>query len=172
MVMLTSQLGSYRPKCRLHKGIAPHVSRSGPLTNRTVNVFQIATIAVVLISDQFLVSHAFLKDSAVQIKACTLTATGKDIRSSVNTALRQAGVEAGEIQLVEAQGLTPTADKNGLLSGTNAKQTSRALTPLKDFSTTGLASLCGIGEFTKYQGIEESRADLSLHSLAAAWLDS
>lgn len=114
------------------------------------NVIQIATIAVVLVSDKFLVSHAFLKDSAVQMKACTLAAAGQDIRSSVDAALQRAGVEAGEIQLVETQGSIPTADKNGILRGTNVEQTSRPLAPLKDFSTTGLASLTGIGEFPKY----------------------
>jgi hypothetical protein len=124
------------------------------------------------VSDQFLVSHAFLKDSAVHVKACTLTAAGQDVRLSVDTALRQAGVEAGEIQLVEAQGSTPIADKNRLMRGTNVQQPSRPLAPLKDLGTTGLASLCGIGEFPKYQGIESNCADLTLHSLAAAWLDS
>lgn len=44
---------------------------------RVVNVVQIATVAVILISDRFLVSHAFLKDSAVHVKACTLAAAGR-----------------------------------------------------------------------------------------------
>lgn len=114
---------------------------------RVVNVVQIATVAVILISDRFLVSHAFLKDSAVHVKACTLAAAGKGIRSSVDTALKQAGVEAGEIQLLEAQGSISTADKNLLLRGIKVEQTPRQLATLKDFSTTGLASLCGIGEF-------------------------
>lgn len=108
---------------------------------------QIATVAVILVSDRFLVSHAFLKDSAVRIRACALTAIGRDIRSSVDIALQQAGVRAGEIQLVEAQGPTPTADRNGLLRSINIEETSRPLKPLKDYGATGLAGLCGIGEF-------------------------
>jgi hypothetical protein len=126
---------------------------------KIANVNQIATIAIILVSDQFLVSHAFLKDSAVQVRACTLTAAGQDARLSVDTALRQAGVEAGDIQLVEAQGSTPTTDKSGLLRGTKVQQPSKPLAPLKDLSTTGLASLCGIGEFPKNQVIGESCAD-------------
>jgi hypothetical protein len=150
----------------------PHMSGNCPIVDKTVNIIQIATVAVVLVSDQFLVSHAFLKDSAVHIKACTLAAAGRDIGTSVDAALRQAGVEVGDIQLVEAQGSTSTADKNGLLHGVNVKQMSKPLAPLKEFSTIGLASLCGIGEFPKHQGIGENCANLSLHSLAAAWLDS
>jgi hypothetical protein len=108
----------------------------------------------------------------VHVKACALAAAGQDARSSVDAALRQAGVEAGDIQLVEAQWSTPTADKDGLLRGTDVQQSSRPLAPLKDLSTTGLASLCGIGEFPKNQGIRENCADSTLHSLAAAWLGS
>lgn len=131
--------------------MALYISKSGQIFGlcgkRVVNVFQIAIVAVVLISDRFLVSHAFLKDSAVHVKACTLVAAGKGIRSSVDTALEQAGVEAGEIQLLEAQGLISTTDKDMLLRGIHVEQTPRQLATLKDFSTTGLASLCGIGEF-------------------------
>jgi len=123
--------------------------------DKYTNSVQIATVAVVLVSDQFLVSHAFLRDSAVHIKACTLTAAGREIRSCVDDALRRAGIEAGQIQLVETQGFTPTADKNGLLRGINVKQTSRPLVSLKDLSTTGLASLCGIGEIPKYKAFDE-----------------
>jgi hypothetical protein len=145
-----------------------------PMTTcgKRANVNQIATVAIVLVSDRFLVSHAFLKDSAVHVKACALTVAGQDARLSVDSALRQAGVEAGDIQLVEAQGSTPKADKNGLLRGTNIKQASGSLAPLKDLSTTGLASLCETGEFPSNQGIGENYADSTLHSLAAAWLDS
>lgn len=113
---------------------------------RVINIFQIATVAVILISDRFLVSHAFLKDSAVHVKACTLAAAGKGIRSSVDTALKQAGVKAGEIQLLEAQGSISTANKNMLLCGINVERTPRQLETLKEFNTTALASLCGIGE--------------------------
>ena len=119
---------------------------NGHICGKRINAIQIATIAVILVSDRFLVSHAFLKDSAVHVKACTLAAAGKEIRPSVNAALRRAGVEAGDIQLMEVQGSISTADKNGLLRGSNVKQTDWQLAAVKDFSTTGLASLCGIGE--------------------------
>lgn len=74
----------------------------------------------------------------------------------MDDALRRAGIEAGQIQLVETQGFIPMAEKNGLLRGINVKQTSKPLAPLEDFRTTGLASLCGIGEFPKYKSIEET----------------
>jgi hypothetical protein len=119
---------------------------NGNICGKRINAIQIAAIAVILVSDRFLVSHAFLKDSAVHIKACTLAAAGKGFRPSVDAALKQAGVGAGDIQLMEVQGSISTADKNGLLRGSNAKQTSWQLAAVKDFSTTGLASLCGIGE--------------------------
>ena len=119
---------------------------NGHICGKRINAIQIATIAVILVSDRFLVSHAFLKDSAVHVKACTLAVAGKGFRPSVDAALKQAGVEAGGIQLMEVQGPISTADKNGLLHGMDVKQTSWQLAAVKDFSTTGLASLCGIGE--------------------------
>ena len=120
---------------------------NGHVCEKRINATQIATIAVILVSDRFLLSHAFLKDSAVHVKACTLATAAKGIGSSVDTALRQARLGRGEIQLVEAQGSITTADKNVLLRGVNIEQTPRQLATVKDFSTTGLASLCGIGEF-------------------------
>jgi hypothetical protein len=108
----------------------------------------------------------------VQIRACSLTAAGRDVRSSVEAVLRHAGVKAGEIQLVEAHGSSPTDDKSELLHNTEANQASRPQEPLKGFDTTGLAGLCGIGEFPRDKCIEGSRADISLHSLAASWLVS
>lgn len=120
---------------------------NGNICDKRINALQIATIAVILVSDRFLVSHAFLKDSAVHVKACTLAAAaGKEIRPSVDAALRQVRLDAGDIQLMEVQGSTSTADKNELLRGSNVKQTSWQLAAVKGFSTTGLASLCEIGE--------------------------
>lgn len=136
------------------------------------NAIQIATVAVVLVSDRFLVSHAFLKDSAVRIRACTLTAAGNEIRSSMDAALRQAGLGAGDVQLVESQGPAQPPQNDGLPRNTKPKQTSRALEPLKDFSTTGLAGLCGIGENPRGKCTEESHADAFSHSLATARLDT
>jgi hypothetical protein len=119
---------------------------NGHICSKRININQIVIIAVILVSDRFLVSHAFMKDSAVHVMACTLAAAGKGFRPSVDAALKQAGVEAGNMQLMEVQGSISTADKNGLLRDSNVKQTSWQLAAVKDFSTTGLASLCGIGE--------------------------
>jgi hypothetical protein len=147
---LTTQQGLYRPKWRRDTGMAPHGFQSSKsLVDKTIDAIQIAVVAVVLVSDKFLISHSFLKDSAVQIKACPLTAAGRAIRSSVEAALRQAGIEAGDIQLVEAYGSSQTDGGHELLRGINAKQVSKSLGPLKDFDTTGLVGLCGIGTVPK-----------------------
>lgn len=84
-----------------------------------------------------------------------LTAAGKVVRSCVDDALRLAGVEAGQIQLLESQGFTPTAEKNRLSRDVDVKQISKPLAPLKDLSTTGLAGLCGLGELSQYKVLEK-----------------
>jgi hypothetical protein len=117
------------------------------------NVAQIAAIAVVLVNDRFLASHAYLKDSAVCVRACHLAAVGSDPRGPVVDALRQANLEAGEIQLVEMQGTvsSPTrglkVSKNGDFDEDDTSSTP-VLSPLVAFGTTNLARLCGIGQYT------------------------
>jgi len=156
---LTTQQGRYRPKWRRDTGMAPHEYESSKTTvDQTTDASQIAIVAIVLVSDRFLISHSFLKDSAVQIRASALTVAGQAMRSSLDAALRRAGVRAGDIQLVEAYGSSQMDDGHELLRGMNAKQVSKSLGPLKDFGTTGLAGLCGIGTIPRgklYRG--ESR---------------
>ena len=114
---------------------------------------KIATIAIVLVNDRFITSHAYLKDSAVCVQACHLAAAVTDPRGSVMNALRQASLEAGEIQLMEVQGTTPSPArrlrllKNGDFDEDDTVSASE-LPPLAGFGTTSLTGLCGIGKYT------------------------
>jgi hypothetical protein len=114
---------------------------------------KIAATAVVLVNDRFLTSHAYLRDSAVCFRACHLAVASKDIRGPVIDALRQASLEAGDFQLVEVQGTTPSPARglkllsNGDFAEDDTVYASR-LPPLAGFGTTNLIGLCGIGKYT------------------------
>lgn len=82
----------------------------------------------------------------MRIEAYTLKAPGLESRRSVESALRQAGLKAGDVQMVELQGSASSGKKDELLQGARLGGTPTALGPLKDLGTTGLAGLCGIGE--------------------------
>lgn len=117
------------------------------------NAVKIAAIAVVLVNDRFLISHAYLKDSAVCVRACHLAAAVTDPRGSVTHALIQASLEAREIQLVEVQGTTSSPARGlKLLSNGDFDEddtvSASELPPLAGFGTTSLTGLCGIGEYT------------------------
>jgi hypothetical protein len=111
---------------------------------------KIAAIAVVLVNDRFLTSHAYLKDSAVCVRACHLAAAGKDPRGPVINALRHANLEAEEIQLVEVQGTisSPSRGQEILNDGDFKEDVISApeLPPLVGFGTTSLTGLCEIGK--------------------------
>jgi hypothetical protein len=109
------------------------------------DLVQLAAVAVILVSDRLLVSHAFLQDSAVRIRACSLAVADSAFRGSVDSALRQAESKAGDIQMIEANGSSPSPGANEVLRSAHIGETSRALEPLKGFGATGLAGLCGIG---------------------------
>jgi hypothetical protein len=119
------------------------------LENMT-DVPKIAAIAVVLVNDRFLTSHAYLKDSAVCVRACHLAATGKDPRGPVFSALRQAKLGAEDVQLVEVQGTVSSPSQGQvLLSNGDFKEdaiSAPELAPLVGFGTTSLTGLCEIGK--------------------------
>ena len=102
---------------------------------------------MILVSERFLVAHAFLKDSAVHIRACTVAVADSAFRGSVDSALQQAGLKAGDIQAIESPGSAPSPGTNEILRSAQLKGASKALGPLKDFGATGLAGLCGIGKW-------------------------
>lgn len=111
-----------------------------------------AAIAVVLINDRFLTSHAYLKDSTVCVRTCHLAAAGKDPRGPVINALKQANLEADDIQLVEMQGpISSSAQGVKILGDVDFSEddtpSARELSPLAGFGATNLAGLCGIGEY-------------------------
>ena len=111
---------------------------------------KIAAIAVVFVNDRFLTSHAYLKDSAVCVRACHLAAAGKDLRGPVTNALRQANLGAEDIQLVEVQGtVSSPAQGQELLSNGDFEDeaiSAPELPPLVGFGTTSLTGLCEIGK--------------------------
>jgi hypothetical protein len=112
---------------------------------------KVAAIAFVLVNDRFLTSHAYLKDSAVCVRACHLATAGQGLRGPVIDALRQASLEAREIQLVEVQGTTPSPARGlKLLSdggiGEDDTVSASELPPIAGLGTTSLTGLCGIGK--------------------------
>jgi hypothetical protein len=124
---------------------------------------KIAAIAVVLVNDQFLTSHAYLKDSAVCVRACHLAAAGKDPRRPIINALKQANLEAEEIQLVEVQGTisSPSQGKKILSNGDFKEDVISApeLAPLVGFGTTSLTGLCEIGKYKSNNASSQHLAD-------------
>lgn len=83
----------------------------------------------------------------MRIEACTLKAPSLESRGSVDAALRQAGLKVEDIQMVEIQGSAPSPKKEELLQGNRTEDAPTALAPLRDLGTTGLAGLCGIGQY-------------------------
>lgn len=90
----------------------------------------------------------------MRIEAFTLKAPGLESRRSVESALRQAGLKAGDVQMVEIQGPSSSAKTDELLQGARLEGTPTALGPLKDLGITGLAGLCGIGEHLQLKTAE------------------
>jgi hypothetical protein len=124
---------------------------------------KIAAIAVVLVNDRFLTSHAYLKDSAIFVRACHLAAAGKDPRGPVINALKQANLEAEEIQLVEVQGtISSPSQGQKILSNGDFKEdviSAPELAPLVGFGTTSLTGLCEIGKYKSNNASSQHLAD-------------
>lgn len=96
-------------------------------------------------------SHAYLKDSAVCIRA-SISLPLSNSRPPVQEALREACLKAKDIQMVEAQdeasswssGLDlPSAGDGPLTSNTSFG----GQKPLRDFGVTGWVRLCRLGEY-------------------------
>lgn len=113
---------------------------------------QVAAVGIVLVSDRFMTSHAYLKDSAVQIKACN-SAPAQDRRLAVQDALRKASLDVKDLQMVETQGsASPSHSMLGFPStGTDAERSndrSPRPGPLEAFGLTGWVALCSLGTRT------------------------
>lgn len=114
-------------------------------------------VAIVLVSNLFLTSHAYLKDSAAAIRACyvvnrvhTRSLGGskslRPMQTAVQHALRQAQLEAKDIQIVETQ-LGSNQDARQALSNFHDLQTRGYLEATTFHGTAELAGLCELGKF-------------------------
>lgn len=115
---------------------------------------QSVVVAAVLVSDMFLTSHAYLKDGAACIRGASVANSfysrksgGKDdarkVKAAVNAALSQARLGPQDIQILEEVG----SQKSGkALGDLNANSKSPVKSRALFDGTTGLASLCGLGE--------------------------
>lgn len=112
-------------------------------------------VGIVLVSDLFLTSHAYLKDGAVCIHGAftanrihSRTAGGKDeprkLKAAVNAALAQARLAPKDVQVLEEVGSTQDARK--ALKDLSSKSGSPTKSQTLSTGTTGFASLCGLGE--------------------------
>ncbi|SMY24532.1 unnamed protein product [Zymoseptoria tritici ST99CH_1A5] len=112
-----------------------------------------ATVALVLISERFLTSHAYLKDSSMRIRACSMSSQvvsrtcgpnsfGTAARTII-TSLRQAQLGAKDIQIVEL--LASDSGANRALGDSKfAKPQKASESPAPFVGTSGLAALCGL----------------------------
>lgn len=115
-------------------------------------------MAAVLVSTLFLTSHAYLKDSSLQIRACTLTspfysrtANGIDAKRTAKTAiqraLREANIDRKDLQLVEIKQNSSQQPPREALSGLGVTQPAEPWSaPATAFLETGWAGLCRLGE--------------------------
>lgn len=114
-----------------------------------------------LVSNAFLTSHAYLKDSAVCIRACSLASPvhpqspsgpndARTIQIAVKSALRQARLESKDTQIVGAQHKSDAHVRQALskFSPTQSRGPLESLESL--IETAGLAGLCGLGELSLF----------------------
>lgn len=114
-------------------------------------------MAIVLVSQLFLISHAYLKDSSIRIRASTLTsrfhsrsANGSNVartaRTAIQSALRQAQLQPSDLQVVEArQGATRQLGE--ILGDACLAQPQEPWSSSDALSaTTGWRDLCRLGQ--------------------------
>ncbi|EME78190.1 uncharacterized protein MYCFIDRAFT_89322 [Pseudocercospora fijiensis CIRAD86] len=119
---------------------------------------QVQVVAIVLVSDLFLTSHAYLKDSAICICGSALTSTifqrslhlsqggenqSRTVKTAVARALRQANLQQRDIRILEISFSSNWDPRKALLDFDVAPQLSSK--PDDRFTgATGLASLCSL----------------------------
>lgn len=114
-------------------------------------------MAIVLVSDRFLVSHAYLKDSTVGIGACCLMNqasslpsdnrqdTSNSLERSVQSALSQAKLVVKDLQAVEAR-YSSDSGIHQVLGGLDWTQSQERVSPSSNIlGSIGLLELCGFG---------------------------
>ncbi|KAM3425275.1 hypothetical protein BST61_g7223 [Cercospora zeina] len=120
-------------------------------TSKGANSAQTLVVGTVIVSELFLTSHAYLKDSSVRISGSALASpihlrslggsdASRTARSAVSSALRQAHLKPTDIQLLhlphDLRESTPRA-----LSGFDAATSELSRSLKSESSTTGLAAL-------------------------------
>lgn len=111
---------------------------------------KIAAIALVMVSDRFLNAHAYLKDSAVTLRACHLVAED-EAHLAIRHALLQAKLKAEDLQIAQMLGgnSSPSKGRKSLGNHSLAKSTNSSpvtIPSLGGTGVTGWAGLCGLGE--------------------------
>ncbi|KAM0715127.1 hypothetical protein Q7P37_009592 [Cladosporium fusiforme] len=115
-----------------------------------VGVDVVAAVGIVLVSERFVTSHAYLKDSAVCIRACVRTPV-EDPRLAVQEALRKASLEMKDIHMVETQGTAALSEVKLELrsreeSSNIADKSSAGQGPFEGSGVTGWVGLCRLGK--------------------------
>lgn len=114
-------------------------------------------VAVVIVSDLFLTSHAYLKDGAIQIAGAALVnrfhsrTIGREdgprkIKTAVASALSQARLSPKDIQILELLGEGLKKDDLNAVHDLKGKPLGEGLG--SSDATTGFASLCGLGKLS------------------------
>lgn len=119
--------------------------------------FQPLVVAIVLVSKLFLTSHAYLKDSSIHIRACSLTSRfhsrtansanqARTAKTAVQTALRQAQVRPQDLQIIEVKRGSYQQHLREALEGAAATQSQTPQSSSCTTSVTGWSGICGLGE--------------------------
>lgn len=106
-----------------------------------------------LVSNLFLTSHAYLKDSSVRILGCSLASRihsrsanrpngARTVRTAVQSALRQAHLQPKDLQLVQIKHDTSQQHLREALEGVEATQPQEPWTSGTVTSETGWLGLC------------------------------
>ncbi|CAK3740975.1 nonspecific lipid-transfer [Lecanosticta acicola] len=115
---------------------------------------ELSIVGMILVSDLFLTSHAYLKDGAVTVSGYSSTSSiysqslgGPDfprtIRTAVNAALRQARIEQRDIQVLEIRNSSDSNTKQALEQFEVAPRISEGVKHTFT-GTTGSYGLCGL----------------------------
>lgn len=130
--------------------------------NVLANAAQIAAIGIVLVSELFLTSHAYLKDSSALIRAQKVAspvhsrasqATSETLSTKVaiQGALAQAALTPSDVQIVELRhGSNSNVQQAlGVLNVSEDGHASPISNPF--IGSTGLAGLCELREYQQWQ---------------------
>ena len=110
-------------------------------------------------SDLFLTSHAYLKDAAICIRACSRASripsqrTGSSIslrtaKNAIQSAMRQARLGPKDLQMVEAHHDSASHVRQALSDTPDGPSHEQMGPPEILMGATGLASLCALGELS------------------------